>query len=112
MWTFAFGCSLALIGIVGLYLLLDLSLNLRKLLTTVERIEDKALPSFPVCRDGFWSGTAVAPAVGYSIWVCRNGQWVMEENHCEPGYESGAPPDVAGSFEGDRIKQEGVPSKK
>ena len=50
--------------------------------------------------------------VGYSIWVFRNGQWVLEENHCEPGYESGAPPDCAGSFEGDRIKQEGVPIKK
>jgi len=109
MVTYAFGCALALIGIVGLYLLLDVSLTLRKVQGTLERIEEKQFPYPSTWARGLWSGMAVAPAIGYSIWVFREGRWKLEENRCLAGFEPGGPPAVPGAFEGDRIRQEGVP---
>ena len=98
MLTYALFCALALIGIVGLYLLLDLSLTLRKTLGTLERIEEKSLPYPSSWSRGMWSGMAVAPAIGYSIWVFREGRWRLEENRCLAGFEPGAPPAVPGTF--------------
>ena len=47
---------------------------------------------------------------GYSVWVFQHGSWSLEEDRCAVGCMPGPAPTVQGRFEGQRIRQHGVPA--
>ena len=49
-----------------------------------------------------------ASVKGWAIWVHQDGQWRLEDDMCSPGFRPGDPPRTRGTYEGQRVKQEGI----
>jgi len=48
--------------------------------------------------------TGGIPAGGYALWAYRDGQWQLERDSSEPGFQCGPPPGRAGWYEGEIVK--------
>ncbi len=48
------------------------------------------------------------PSGGYCFWAYRNGQWKLDMDCCEAGFEAGPPPARKGRYEGEVVKTHGV----
>jgi hypothetical protein len=59
-------------------------------------------------RPGDTHHTTVDSLSGYSIFVYRNNQWILEADLSSPGFEA-TPPTIPGTYDGQVVKKESVP---
>ncbi len=106
---------LAYIACAALFLILgvmiDVAITARRLRDEASRLRaalEHGLHYFIFVRPHYPNGTLHSHEGGFCVWVFRGGDWKLEANYCQEGYEPGAPPTRTDVIEGYAIRQLGV----
>jgi hypothetical protein len=90
--------------IIGVAVLVYILGELRRIRDLLGQHENFLWRMAPMVSSRFY-----VPFGGFSIWAYRRGNWELEKEYCQNGFETGPPPRLPGAYEGQCVKKECVP---